>query len=327
MKDYSHIIQRIINTYTPLLPQFTESKQQHFRSRLYKISGDKNLLATLQNDTFTTFTESIKNSLEGKRELDLDSRYKLDAPIARQRKRNQFIHNNIDFCKPFLEYLDVLMEYNIIHRYKKSQDLDDQLQSDIHIFLNEKFQYYFDKVTTNPEFLLSIPVQVINLLYWYINIPNNVNSDILESQLFKAVQKTYTPDIINSDEVLFLNYLYTLTHIIIGKSWFYEYKVDSSNIEWIYSEFSTYQEQIFATKEDDIIAEIGLCYTLNITPETQIITIYQEYIAEKINNEYNYLPSGKYPIGSFEDLNLSEHRNILTILLLSNMQHLYEFPL
>lgn len=326
MKNYNNVIQKIINTYTPILPQFTNSKQQHFRSRLYKISGDKNLLNTLQNDTFNTFTESIKNSLEGKRELDLDTRYKLDAPIERQKKRNQFIHNNIDFCKPFLEYLDVLMEYNIIHRYKKSQDLDNTLKSDIHRFLNEKFQYYFNSVITNPEFLLNIPVQVVNLVYWYIHIPHTVNSTILEKKLFKAVQKTYTPDIVKSKEVLFLNYLYTLTHIIIGKSWFYEYKIDTSNIKWIYDEFNLYQKQIFATEEDDIIAEIGLCYSLDINPEIQTIARYQAYIAKKINSEYNYLPSGKYPVGSFEDLNLSEHRNILTILLLSNMQHLYEFP-
>jgi len=328
MKNYSNLIEKIVSTYNQVLPQFGESKQQHFRSRLYKIYGTKNLLNSLQNDTFNEFYTSIFEQINGKRALDLKERYKLDSPIQRQANKALFIHKNIEFCQKFIEYLSILMKYNVIYRYKKDKDLDNEFKTKVNSILDKDFGYYFETVINNKDFLLNMPVQVINLLYWYSNIPNSKNIDIIECEkkLFESIKNFYSSELIKKDNLIFLNYLYTSTHIIIGKSWFYEYKVDSKDIEWIYIEFEKYDKEIFDSKEDDIIAEIGVCFALSKNPKIDRISRYQEYIVKNIDPVYNYLPSGKYPVGLFEDLNLSEHRNILTILLLSNMQHLYEFP-
>jgi len=328
MNDYSNLIEKIVSTYNKVLPQLSASKQQHFRSRLYKIYGTQNLLNSLQTDTFNEFYTSILEQINGKISLDFKKKYKLDSPIQRQANKALFIHKNIEFCKPFLEYLSILMKYNVIYRYKKDEDLDNDFKTKVNSILDKNFAYYFETVTNNKDFLLNMPVQGINLLYWYSNIPNSKNINIIECEkkLFKSIQDFYTNDLIKKDNLMFLNYLYTLTHIIIGKSWFYEYKVDPNDINWIYIEFEKYNKEIFDSKEDDIIAEIGVCFALSKNPKIDLINQYQEYIVKKIDPVYNYLPSGKYSIGSFKDLNLSEHRNILTILLLSNMQKLYEFP-
>ena len=67
MKDYSNLIKKIVSTYNQVLPQFSESKQQHFRSRLYKIYGTTNLLNRLQNDTFNEFYTSILEQINGQK--------------------------------------------------------------------------------------------------------------------------------------------------------------------------------------------------------------------------------------------------------------------
>lgn len=318
--------QDITTKYLDFLYKLPETKQQHFLSRLYKITGEKSYLTGIQEDAYTLFSQKLASFSEsGTLDIDMNHRFNIKAKIPRQRVRNEYIHNHKEVFGPIFVYLDVLMAFNVIHRYHMEDSLDPSLYSHIQTFLDEGFSKHFELFLSSPEYVLNTPVQVINILYWYYHLPSNKLKGDEEERLEKYIINSYQSSNLNQ-EILFLNYLYTLTHVIIGKSWFYEYKVDLSESNWIYSFFTKNKDTIFQTKEPDIIAEIGVCYCLQKTQSVKIIESYQSEIIQYFNENQLYIPTGSFDIGSDEDLILGEHRNILAIMLLSGMKNLYPFP-
>ncbi len=320
---YQELIQNTYLTHLAILPK---TKQQHFLSRLYKITGKKPLLKSIQKDAFDYFSDKLLYfQIHHHLEIDFENRFPLQAPIPRQQVRNVFIHSNQVFFRELFIYLDVLMAFNVIHRYKRDHLLPSQLKYEVQSYLDQHFTRFFEELLSNPQYLHNTPVQVINILYWYLHLPNNSLVGTEEARMQASVEQAYqTIDSTNS--VLFLNYLYTLTHIIIGQSWFYEYTLNQTQSQWIYSIFDRHIQAIFETKEPDIIAEIGVCYCLQKEANQDIIHTYQEEVSQYVNTSTGYIPSESLPLNSTEDIILSEHRNILAIMLFSGMPTLHPFP-
>jgi hypothetical protein len=317
----------IIQTYQNFLPQLSATKQQHFLSRLYKLTGDTSLLGGIQDKAFHEFYDKLKKFLETSTvEIDFEVRFSLNSPIERQRVRNSFIHSKIEEFSETFVYLDVLMAFNVIHRYHQEHRIETSDYRLIQDYLDSGFYHYFDRFLSSEDYLLNTPVQVINILYWYKHLPQSILKGGEEDRLNSTIKKSFSEDKLK-DITLFLNYLYTLTHVIIGASWFYEYKVDAPHYDWIFESFLENQQLIFDTQEPDIIAEIGVCFCLQRSQNLRTISTYQREIITYFDNNHNYIPTGAFEIGSNEDLNLAEHRNILAIMLLSGLEHLYQFPL
>lgn len=312
----SILADKIKNVYLGILDSMTMIKQQHFLSRLSKSYGNKwkskirELGKELSTGVVDIFTSYKNGEIEGSVDAFIKMRNANNANVESKKKGNQWVFDNREEVEVFLSYLEVLMKFNIVCRLKCEDYFDPKDLAEIRKWLIENWESKIDWVIENSEVFTLIPVQSINIFYYMSSLkltdPNIVSQR--EIQFLESLRNEYEGKL--EDDVMFNNYLYALTHIIIGESWFYEYKLPlyKEKYDWIIDFLKKNKERIFEAVPD-IVIEIGV--VMLICNEISEAKIYKKYTRNKIGKS-NYIE----PLDVTKGPEESEHTNILAIMLL-----------
>jgi hypothetical protein len=319
---YSKAADKIKDVYLNSLDDLPTFKKQHFLSRLSKVYGNHwdPLISELGSEIAKYVENLYEEYSKGKFEKSipefLELRKDNNANSKAKERGNDWVRENQEDCKKFLAYLDLLMKTNIVHRLKCENHFNSSKLKDIRNWLISNWEENVDFIIQNPKAFSMIPVQSINVFYYMESLKwmNPDTVDQKEKIFLEALKSEYESNL--TDPINFNNYLYALTHIIIGKSWFYENKIIDYHrkYDWILQFFFDNEERIQKKSTPDIIIEIGV--VLLICNEIKRVESYKKYTMNKIN-QYGIIPSiksnrddGKIPISE------AEHSNILAIMLL-----------
>jgi hypothetical protein len=311
---------RIRDVYLNRLSELTDMKKQHFLSRLSKVYG--NYWDTQINDIAYSLAKEVEELFEKYSNDDyqtsinnfINLRTTNNANVESKRRGNLWVEQNEDKTKKFLAYLEILMKTNIVHRLKSEYSFNAKILRSIKDWLIQNWEEQINFVIENPESFRMIPVQSVNVFY-YMESLKWMNPDYIDEKekiFLKSLRKSYEG--ILSDSIEFNNYLYALTHIIIGKSWFYEYKLPTyrEKYDWIVDFFISYENRLMKECLPDIVIEIGV--VLHICNEIPRTYNYKKYTISKLNGEG--IISNVENSEKESSLSVAEHSNILAIMLL-----------
>lgn len=166
--------------------------------------------------------------------------------------------------------------------------------------------YDFERAFTDEKMIKAWGAQLANQVYWLKQLGIADHSKVF----LEAVEKVYPAE---KDRQLskqqFENKLYTLTHIVIGASGYYQ--VEVSDFPHITDYFRRNVSVILNRAKEDVVIEVGISLLLTGKdyPATEKI---RKYISQSINRDKRMIPS---PSGK-TDFASGEHRNIIGVLLL-----------
>ena len=184
-------------------------------------------------------------------------------------------------------------------------------------FIGLLTSYDFESAFTNKKMIRAWGAQLANQVYWLkqIGIVDYTN------EFLEAVELTYPESkdrLLNKQQ--FENKLYTLTHVIIAASGYYQFKVDYKDYSEIIDYLRGNVDTIIERAKEDVIIEVGIALLLTGEDYPEIDTI-RRYISQRINRDARMIPS---PSGK-TDFALGEHRNVIAVLLL-DWQGVFERP-
>jgi len=168
--------------------------------------------------------------------------------------------------------------------------------------------YDFEEVFTDEKMIRAWGAQLANQVYWL----KQLGIADYTKAFREAVLQVYPEE---EDGMLskqqFENKLYTLKHIVIAASGYYQVEVAYEDFDEIIDYFRRNTVSILERAKEDVVIEVGISLLLTGEdyPEIDII---RRHISDRINREKQMIPS---PSGR-TDFEAGEHRNIIGVLLL-----------
>jgi len=210
---------------------------------------------------------------------------------------------------------EVQNNYSIIKRMGMLKDLRQSL--DIKRWLSDGWAVRWKWLLDNPTVVVSHPVHTVNYLYYGLEsgFVKGKEFEKCESQLIQMIHTQYKGKL--NDDMIFNNYIYAWTHMIIGGSGYYVKFLPEYNQRYgaIVDILTKNKDRIFSTS-NDITAEVGLCFVICRIPHQ--VNIYRDEMLKRIDSKSGIVESD----GADGDINLLEHTNILTIMLLNGLKYM-----
>lgn len=295
--------QLILQHYESKAYQLKPSKAGHMGLRLYRNYQDKKYaFLLLQGILYADkgLNKLVKNGLDSlsiEKYIKKNNRsFKANTDKKRLRKNTLKEFPRYRFmATKILRHVARLDEVGLKHKKHKE-------------FIRLLKTYDFKTVFTNQQMIKAWGAQLANQVYWLKQI------GIADyTQEFRAAVKATYPDHLDKklSKQQFENKIYTLTHIIIAASGYYQTNLEYSAYSDIIDYFRENTSTIIKRIKEDVIIEVGISLLLvdETYPEIQQI---KTYINSKIDLEKRMIlsESGK------DDFAKGEHRNIIAVLLL-----------
>jgi hypothetical protein len=179
-------------------------------------------------------------------------------------------------------------------------------------------RYDFSRYATNEDMIKAWAAQLANQVYWLRQLGEQ---DVVD-EFVDTFKKAYPDD---KDKKLssqqYGNKIYGMTHVIFGDSEYYQHQVSEQEHQWIYDYFRENIDTILLRAKEDVIAEVGLTFLLAGLEDDPVVEKTRLAIQASIDEKDGMIPS---ITGDF-DLEYSEHRNVLAIMLL-DWQQVNEAP-
>ena len=297
----TRVSQKIIDTYTIRLTELEPHKQRHFLYRALKIDNRKKLREQFKKIKENTKKEKrkiinyLKNSLKLEKEnLKNLVNYKIKK-INDKKKLEQW-----------KKYISVYTYHSILWSLYYIKTLRIKFPSFFKEKLKKRGAKQIDIILSNPLFIKFAVVSAVNCIYHSKNL---LNFD-KEKQFLDLFRKIFKNENKKWDDLLFTNYIYGLTHIIIGASKFYTNKVSGKN--WILREFKKYEKEIYEKLTLDINIEVALCYKLCSFKENEFVNKIKKRLIKNFDIKDGYIKREKD-----NDFSFAEHTNAIALLLLN----------
>lgn len=310
--------QKIYQRYKEHLSSFSESYQVHFANRLYRVTGEQEMLAIL-SENISKQGSHIFTELEklGTAAMDLQT---LDEPIRGTILRNPVEYKRIQRRQSYYKehprlkfYFDVISQLYFLYENQTLPTVDQKkLQQVINLF--QKFPW-MEEFAKKEHFQIH-PVLFVNSIYQLYEMGCLENLEWFD----QMVMELYPPSILLHDELLF-DQCYVYTHIIINEASFYKRFLSSEQVkkwQWILDFFSRELTHIITRVNIDLLIEIPLCFLL-CRQEHQHI---QQSIFDELMKYYDetgdYLRKDEQ--ATYQDM---EHANALFLMYLKQPTHFY----
>jgi len=288
----------------------------HWMLRLYRISGDIRYRRELQ-PYGVYLTGKLKHFVSGLEDPGLKARLvrELLGPERRSEngkygKRRKVLSGATDYL-----YMHQLLYFTFM---VQSVGLQQQEAPAFQQALAALRGFSFESYLKDRSLILYYAAEISNDVY-YLKILRLAD---FEAEYFKVFQSVYRKADKRLDPVLFENKIYGMTHLMIGASEYYQKKVSQVKFGWVLDYFDKHLEEILLRLKPDIAAEVGLCFLLAGLPDHAVAAQTRRFIAQSWDPASGIIPSVRGGV----DLNQSEHRNVLALMLLGGFDRLYPGP-
>ena len=294
--------------------------QSHYAVRLYRITGNKDYLQPIID---FQFIESIQlgNLIKQIKSNPLYFNAKTivwpsnfsDLP---KEKRRQFLLEQSPGIENYLKVLQILDHAHQLNLLN-SELYPDSAEA---IKLITEALPALRSFLLNPEGIRTASAQFVN----YIYLLKRLGLLDIETEYMETFQSVFNDigDETDSNEP-FIDKIYGMTHIILSESAYYQHQVSYEKMKWVYSYFDAHINDLLARTKTDVIAEVGICYFLTDKPaDESIINKIKQYLIKEFDPVSQQMPSyeGK------NDIDRSEHRNVLSLMFLKWPKKLYPGP-
>lgn len=172
----------------------------------------------------------------------------------------------------------------------------------------------------NPIVIQSSSAQVANFIYLLhrLELIDLRNEYIHQFRIVFSDQKDN-----QLTNEMFEDKIYGMTHIIFAASDYYQKHPPYEQFKWIYYYFDQHIDKILTRTKPDVIAEVGLSFCLvNKFHHSSSLNKIKKYLQNRFNSSEHMIRNQS----GVDNLNLAEHRNVLTIMLFKWPSLLYPGP-
>jgi len=314
---YHNLGERILNRYKEKQTILPPEILGHFFQRAYRLTGNDACIPPLAQyyyDTRIPIVQKGLGLLQDYVEHDINFPLNHNHPTNNKRKIDRY--TLYQKC-PEIAFFD---EFLINLFYLTSTQLCTSLAENTckrSIALLQQID--FEKIYYNKEVMLKDNSFMINSIF-FINYLK-LNNPHIRTKVVNLVKDYYLNEHYCLQQDLkmweYHSFIYSLTHIVIAASHFYE--KDISQYAWIPHYFAENIDEIIARTKIDILAEVGLSIKLSKQQERYSVAIRK--INDHIINHYNFdrMLTPKYLIKK-------EHSNSIIMLLFYNNDQWYPGP-
>ncbi len=317
--DFCSVAEEIRMKFESELFTLKPSVQRHFATRMFRLTGEDKYIYSILFDLLITedqVARDVKNLtnapyLETRRKQFLEN---LNPRTRKGKMRRKLFRKNEYRMLQF--DLNLLYRCNLLHEFgfHKGAASDDYTEVLNYLKGREIGRFLLDE-----KVIRVYGAQAANAVYQLLDLGLG---DYREE--FNAKVQNVFPD--NDDasipDKVFEDKIYTLTHIIIADSRYYQHRVDRKVFQWILDYFENTLDRILSGTKPDVIAEVGISFLLAGYSESGPISRCRGAIVSSIDSEQSMILSTR---GS-SDLERGEHRNVLAYMLLCWPKSLHDGP-
>lgn len=310
-KKGEEIAKNIRSTFEKNISSLKIQKQRHFLIRLYRITKDesyKKLVAKL----FLKKEEQILNDINkfNDKNYVIERAEELFNKLL-VRKEEKYLQRQKTFRnkKRHLFYYKIIEHLRLLNMLGLSGKT--YFKKGVRLLKNSRHERYI----LDEGIIKYYGTQIINYVYYlkYLKITDLRKKFKAEFEKIFMKQKP-------SNELMYNNKIYGLTHFIITGSDYYQRYVSLKEFGWVINYFKKHIKEILQKTDEDIVSEVGLCFKLCKIKSGKEINLITKYLLQKYNKKLGYIPRKE------GGLNESEHTNIIAYLFLCNFKKLYKGP-
>lgn len=309
------VAKQIKQTYSENLQSLNPKIRAHYAARMYRISGDMSYVKHIAPYA-RTMTKKIKKYLRYWDTTGYKEKVAIDAMASwpnsqKNRRRIAILSKRLDyvFYRSVLEKTYQLYSYNMAGKMGKDYDQ----------VIKHFSEVKWEDLLLNPELIKEFASKLAN----YCNYLKLMGIVDLEDEYIRVFRKVF----MNSKDsaltkIEYQNKIYGLTHIILASTGYLQQDVPAKKYTWILDYFEKNIEEIISRTKVDVIAEVGLCFTLCGRKNHKVVALTQQCMVDAFDPKQGLIPFGKRKV----NLRKSEHRNIIAYLLLTDFKKFYPGP-
>ena len=294
--DVNSIEQIVINTYIDRIHELPLEKGRHFLHRAWLASKRRDLRKRLESE-FRTFSEQrylnylsdFKNGFKESLKNETNNIHNLPVRKINEEKRNEQWLKHIEL-KVFSHLLTELYYYTFYNPGYREKSID--------------AKKYLLELLKSEDYCKYATVSACDIVYYS---KNKLGLDF-EEDFIALFRKIFLQSIENQE--LFFNYIYGLTHIIIGATDFYLKGIKKQSYSWVLQELNKYQNRIYDDLTLDINVEVALCY--------KILGVKSEFVGKVVNRAMRGFNKriGYIKREGESSFEFAEHQNAVSLLLI-----------
>jgi hypothetical protein len=289
----------IIATYTARIDELPKWKKRHFLYRAVKATGRQNIQDLLIKKTKASTLESGRQVVK---QYHTDYQQFL---IKQHRRLGAYKTRKINDQQKKVQW-ESLPDVYAFHNYLWSLYYLSLFNSQPQEIAVKKIAYIFQQLFSHPQFIKYAVVCASNLVY----LSRSFALFDAEAEFINQFQQIFTPKDIASDDIVFTNYIYGLTHIVIGESFFYQQPVDKAKLKWVEQALTQHAPEIFSRLTLDVNTETALCLKMLGVPQSDYLKLVEQRLIENFNTVEGYITRESHNSFSY-----AEHTNAIALLL------------
>jgi len=311
------VAKAIRRTYDRNFLGMDRSAQAHYAVRIYRATGKTPNLDAVTIDV-ARWIDHLQRLLDGVEDEGFVSRESDDA-FDSKREVTEVMRARKEM---FESRRDMLFHRRVLYATQKLRDFglyDGPFRGTYQAALKHLRSVDWRAFLLDPEVIRAYAAQTSNLVFWLKRL-EVVDLEEEYTRAFKDVFMAADDDQLSAAN--YQNKLYGLTHFIIGDSRYYQRMSSPEKYRWILDYFDRHILEALSWSKPDIVAEIAVCFKLCGLPDHRVVHMAREYLTSVYDPELGFIPSETRST----DLSVSEHRNALAYLVLSDWDRLNEGP-
>ncbi|MBK8971390.1 MAG: DUF3541 domain-containing protein [Hahellaceae bacterium] len=298
---------------------FSADVQRHYSERLYRMTGKSLYLPPMMGYVMTVGhqleqdAERYKDAAYRKRRTEalLGHESATCLNLGKSEVRRELLRRWGDLAFS----LEVLCRVNIVRSYGVlGSGWFDHQEAWIDIVDDPRIAEF----VVDPEVIRIYGAQAATFVYYLLDL--GVRDQV--AAFAAALRREVNGERPGSQPFDFTLRIYSLTHLVLAASRFYQQPVSRAEFAWVYDDFDRNLDAIINDTRPDVIAEVGICYALAGEADTPTVARLRKALERSFRPEINMIPA----VDGTHRLQQGEHRNVLALMLLTWPQKLHPGP-
>lgn len=255
MPKEKELIKNLLDLYEKHVFELPIGILGHFFARYYSVTGDDKHKKTMALNIFVKYYSKFERSSKEFLKNDSFGKKSKGPTPKTERKKARFDFYQKNVKARFLD--DFLLMLFYINKHGLEKNIS---QKDYNRVLSKLSKFEFDSLYNNDDAIRADSSYLFNSVFFlkHLGIDSKISKDC-EKRL-KAMYLDSKIDLAKISDDEYKSFVYSMTHIIIADSKFYERFV--SGHKWIINYFVNNLPTIVKRTTPDIVAEVGFCLRL-----------------------------------------------------------------